>query len=605
MSDLDYEIVVEEDRKSVVAAEAPAAEQDDVPFGMRWITHVAAPIDPAKSKEHGKWMVAIHPPVPTQMPMVLTAMSGAALYNMVASGLPPCLLTQDTLMPTMLGRPLDLVTTYGDLVSQYLAVFAYHSASASAPTNAEAAEYAQTGTFQEESTESLTSLTSWLVYGYLQGREFSGAEHLQFQTPASISPTQMDAIIDAALSGPSRPDGVLPGVMVAKFLVNRLMAYIRSGGTALKEWFTEAFLKKMPKREFEVDAADVLKHHVVQTTDSVPFVQGAVLVRGRFRTTPAWFRAFCVRRNWFFPPVLPTWFTEMWLVRVSTRIVLYEQNIAVQKFVQTRTGAGAKVLDIFLNNTSEKLSDDGLDAVAAEVRASFKAGTEYLELQRSSLREILSPVRCAGDIIDGVASTVIPNEIVSDGATVECVVGEAAFELVDGKKVYVDDGNVHIDERTYKRFVAETEFANGATTTMIDRLAASLGIAKARIAEIVACIDATIPDDADATHRYSAPVRQIVRGLVCLGLQDKHQKTMVEAYEAAVGAKTAGAEDTARRMQLAEADVVQTVMAQGRLVMTIYYVNLFPSLAGMLRNLVAAATAGPDEPAPAAEGASD
>ena len=587
----DYEIVPDEVEKECEAANGANDGTDGVddlnpPVGMQWITHVAEPVDFRTSGKHGRYIVSIHPPLVDHIAMCLAAYAGQSIYQMLANGLVSTITVNETFMATVLGHRIDLLTTTGDLFAKYMSLMALYSSCASAPTEKEAECYERTNTFHEESTAVYTAMTSFLVHGCLNKCEFKDDEHMKLPTPPAIRCNQMqDVLIGAAEMG-KRPDGAQASVVVTQFLLNRLMTHIRSGGRDLIDWFTERRLKRDPFAVVEVDPEDLLPQHKKVDEPGIPFIQGQVRVQARFRRTPAWFRAFCTRRSWFFPSMLPGWFSDMWLMRVTTRIVMYEQIAFMRKFLATRRKSGMNVLNMAKEEIS--LSDEKCGDLGREVQAAYQATRSLAWRMNDFAAELLSPARCKGDVIGQSEFAFIPNSFEEDGKTIECVVGPSAVEEVEGRKVYVDDGKMHIPQDVYNRFKAESDFMSGATTSMIHRLCSILGYSEQKEKAMIRCLDDAIPDADNAFYLYGPPIRDIVRLLLCVGLQNEVDCKIAEFYDLDVS-RSDGAADPMKicqAMYVANSAMIQEMVSKSQQLMIGVYAETNPTIKARMANKI-------------------
>ncbi|MGE0525540.1 MAG: hypothetical protein AB7P49_00645 [Bdellovibrionales bacterium] len=588
----DYEIVQEDDEKNSMDA-----TQDEIksPPCMQWITHVAMPCDFEKDHSHGRWIVGLHPPIPAHMEMCLLAYAGQSLYQMIANGLPPALVVNEPFLATMMGSPQDLLTTPGDLFAKYMAIMSFYSANASSPTETEALHYESTETFHEELTSIHGELKSFLVHRYLKDTAFTGDDHLKLETPADISSDQMNQILQNRDSMSKRPDDGATAVVIARFLLNRLMLHIRSGGRDLVCWFTSRRLKKAAQVVVEIDEADMLPHQTPVKSETMPFVQGQKHVKARFRKTPRWFQEFCRRRSWFFPSVLPAWFSDMWLMRVTVRIVMYEQVKFMRVFLDRRRASGREVLSIAASDP--QATDTLCGRLANEVRKAYEDTLLLAGRMNVFVAELLSPARCDGDVIGKPMFHFIPNAIEEKDTVTECVVGPSEIVEIDGCKAYADDGKLHIGQDVYDRFKAESAFISTASASMIQRLCSMLGYAEGEVEAVTGRLEALVPDDENNFFKYGTPARDIAKLLLCVGLQDAVERRVIElmSQDGSHGHTVVDSKNAFQMMHAMQMSMIKEVISDSNRLMIGMYAKSHPQMMDHLKPQIEPAKAPDNE----------
>jgi hypothetical protein len=580
---MDYAIVSadeipENKAETDPAPEAPLPLALEQPDGMDWILNVVSPVDFMKSSMHGRYAIGFHPPVRSIIHSMLGIYGGHAALAMVNCGLVPAIVVNDPLLATLLDQPLDLVTTTCTLLSSYLAVIAYYAALCSSPSDEEVQYYEKTQTFPEEASATVREMNSFLSYGYLNGTEFSGTEHMHLPTPKNLTPGMFGRVAAEAARAEKRADGVLPSTVVTQFLLTKLMAHARSGGNEAADWFTERKLKSMPTSEMEIDAEERLPCHAAIVDGAPVSIQGAVRVVGSYRRSPEWFRAFFTRRKWFYPTCLPAWFSDTWLMRVVGRIVLYEHNAKNAAFMNACAHEGEHVLRVAaaLERSGEDTPAELVQNVAIAFQGAYERTLHYVHMMRGTLVELLSIVRAPNDRIDAYKCAFVPKIIKDEGGDIPCVVGEAACNVADGERVYEDDGALHIPQNVYDMCVAEVEHNTKAAFDMALRLSAFTDLPPERVKRLAETLEHAVGSVPQEATPYGAPAKDVLVGMICVGVQKMFALKRISLFE---GGKTEPAmNQTVHEMFVVETDAMRGVTDSGRQMMLGHHASAFPAL---------------------------
>lgn len=576
----DYEIVpaagLPEDKAEAVSA-PPLPLAVEQPEGMNWILNVISPVDFMKSGMHGRYAIGFHPPVRSIIHSLLSIYSGHGMLAMVNCGLVSAIVTNDHLLPTLLDQPLDLVTTTGSLISSYLTVIAYYAAMCSSPTDEEVQYYERTRTFPEEASATVREMNSFLAHGYLEGKEFSGTEHMRLPTP-NLTPDVFGRVAAEAARSEKRADSILPSTVVTQFLLAKLMSHARSSGNEAGEWFTKRGLKSMPTTEMEIDTDDRLPCHANVNGEAPVAIQGTIRVVGSYRRSPEWFRAFFKRRRWFYPACLPAWFSDTWLMRVVGRIVLYEHNAKNAAFMNACSNEGQHMLRVVnaLARSGAEVSAELVQHIALAFQGAYERTLQYIHMMRGTLVELLSIVRVPNDRIDLYQCAFVPKVIKGEETDIPCVVGEAACNVANGERVYEDDGAVHIPPNVYDMCIAEAGHNAKAAFDMAQRLSAFTVLPPDRLKQMVETLErvvGSIPQDA---MPYGALVKDVLVGMVCVGVQKLFMVKRIALFEVERTEPTA--KDAIHEMFVVETAAMRDVTESGRQMMLGHYASAFPAL---------------------------
>lgn len=568
----DYEIVVDDgthDEEPKSAEESLPPLADEQPTCMDWILKSFPPESFKEDGAHGRYVIGYYPPIPDLMVPLLGVYGGPAALSMINFGLVPMLMFNDPVLATIFRKPADVVTTSGGLISAYLSIIAYYSALSSAPSDDDAEHYLGTNTFPEESSASVRETTSYLSHSYVSKRSFTGDEHMRFGTPKSLKPDDLGAILVAASKENKRADGSVPATVAARFLLAKVMGFARSRGRTDSAWFSDRTLRRTKKMEIEIDPNDKLGDQTAPKNSEPCAAQGAIRVMGSYRRSPQWFRDFFRRRSWFYPPYLPAWFSDAWLFRVVGRIVMYENFGIVSAFAQACAKDGRAVLNILLQ---DDLTGDGVVEKLAEAYELAHAKTlEYVNILRRTVVEMTSISRGKNAEVWDCEMVGVPPFIETDGQTAPCVIGDAPVSIVDGKRVYEEDNAFHISQKTHDLFVAEAKHNAGAALEMATRLAPLAGIPVEKITAAVEFLDRVVGDVSGPELMVSAFPRDVLVGMLSVGVQAAFANTRMRLYEL-------GAKAEVEEMFVIEADAMRVAKESGRLLMLGHYTTAFPAL---------------------------